>query len=587
MSVDLEPHDVFVSYAREDSQWVRLNVYEPLRKCRTAQGRPPRIFFDVGEDGIQIGQDFQSVIDGAIEKMRKFVPIYSPVYFSKEMCRQELQLARSRDPNFQLQMLLPIMTDPKTEESVPFAFRRLNWLLISDPLWFKKLCQALDLRPTAEESSVTFVDRPRDVFANHTLPVLRVAVSGGPPGYEDAVTLRAERGQLLGTTTVKTNKDGVATFSDLSIADPVGETRLVARSAAFGEAASEPFSVISRAAVGGLPARADVAAPGAAASRVRLASAGETMFFEDGKHLAVVHPQRIALFAVDGRRIGDELPPLPGPIRLVRRRAGKLVLADWYGSVLVLDADGRTFRHDFASAKEGFCVPTDVDIRGDDVYVAFWNGGIFQIVPSGAIEPVLKDPDGVQVMGIFGDRLFTCDFSGNLRTYRNRRLTNTAAVEQTVWLLKDTPMGLVAVGDKKYYHLSPERDRVIDFDLPLAEVASVYELSDLPLVVDVHGKAIRFDADLVVNATVSTQPGAEPTSADHQGKFCVFANPDGTRTLLIHDRIEYSQVGGSLAVSPDGGLFAVGDDRTIELYPQAEFLELIRRDKRDAPPRSP
>lgn len=58
--------------------------------CRTREGRPARVFFDVGEHGIQVGQDFQTAIDQAIERTHKFLPVYSRYYFNKAMCRLEL-----------------------------------------------------------------------------------------------------------------------------------------------------------------------------------------------------------------------------------------------------------------------------------------------------------------------------------------------------------------------------------------------------------------------------------------------------------------------------------------------------------------
>ena len=54
--------DIFISYAREDLEWVRGNLYEPLSRCRTGSGRRPRIFFDVGEEGIGIGMSFIDAI---------------------------------------------------------------------------------------------------------------------------------------------------------------------------------------------------------------------------------------------------------------------------------------------------------------------------------------------------------------------------------------------------------------------------------------------------------------------------------------------------------------------------------------------
>ncbi len=57
------PPDVFISYASEDRDWVRTNIYQPLLGCMFADGRVPRIFFDMSdldedsELGVTIGSD--------------------------------------------------------------------------------------------------------------------------------------------------------------------------------------------------------------------------------------------------------------------------------------------------------------------------------------------------------------------------------------------------------------------------------------------------------------------------------------------------------------------------------------------------
>jgi len=572
MLFDGESHDVFISYAREDSDWVRRNLYAPLLKSRTSEGRPPRVFFDVGEHGIRIGQDFQRAIDRAIEKARRFIPVYSSTYFQKEMCLYELDLARSRDVTFQEQLLLPILIDEAAVEKIPFAFKRLNFLSVkASPNWFGQLCQALELQPSTEELTLTFLDQPGDVRANHTLPVVRVAVQseGAPIRYDDEITVQAENGRLLGTTTM-TTREGVAAFDDLSVADVVGTTRLIARSLSAGETATDRFTVLSHAGrTGQLPREK----PG----QVTIPTSGEVVFFATGQHLAVIQPQRILAYTVDGQPILTEPLSVRAPIRLIRRRAGQLVLADWQGNVYLLCDDGRHREWRFGESASGFVVPGDVDIDNGQIYVSFWSGSIFRLQESGEVELVLNDNAGVQAMGVYEDQLYTCDFSGNLRVYRNKRLVNTATVEPTIWLLMGTPSCLVGVGEHKFYHISAGGTRVIDFDMPLSEIVSVYELSDLPIVIDTEGKGIRFDANLVINTLVHTQPGAEPVSADHAGIYCIFRNPDATRTLLVRDRIVFSHAQGCLAVNPQGQVFALGDQSSIQLYSESAFQELIRR----------
>lgn len=567
------PHDVFISYAREDSEWVRTHLYEPLRRCRTADGRPPRVFFDVGEHGVQVGQDFLTAIESAIERVLKFVPVYSDRYFEKEMCFHELRLARTRDPLFDKQFLLPVLIDDHGAEKVPFSFRPLHYLRHGDSEWFGKLCQSLGLRPSQEELALAFLDQPEDAFANHTLPPIRISAqsNGSVVQYDEQITLRAERGQLLGTTTVKL-QGGLATFAGLSIANWSGTTCLVASCPTLGETASRSFNVVSRP----IFASASANTCGGGESQV-LNVSGEVVFFAGGRHLAVFRDDSVRTFSLDGRPLMPEPMAVHAPLRLVRRRNEDLVAADWEGNVYLVSTDGTCREWRFGQGAAGFIVPADVDLTEGQIHVAFWNGSIFRLDRTGAAEALAHDPAGVQAIGVHGDRIFTCDFAGNLRVYRNGRLVNTNAIEPVIWLLRETRNCLVAVGDRKFYHISPDGSRVIDFELPLAEVLAVYELSDQPVVMDVAGKAIRFNEELVVRSVHHAQAGAVPSSADDRGESVIFRHRDGTRTLSLGERVVFSHTGGCLAVNPQGDMFALGAEDSLRLYSRPAFMDLIRR----------
>ncbi|MFM9960667.1 MAG: toll/interleukin-1 receptor domain-containing protein [Planctomycetaceae bacterium] len=584
MPIDSEPHDVFISYARQDTDWVKAHLYEPLLKCRTVAGRPPRVFFDIGEHGVRIGQDFIQAIANSMQKAKKVILVYSRSYFQKKMCLFEFNLALKLHVQDESGIVLPILIDEQAKQAIPFAASLFNYWPISDRDWFEKLRQSLELRLSNEVLSLTFLDQPGDVFANHTLPQVRVAIrcDKAPITYEEEISIRLENGQLLGGASQKTQQ-GVASFHDLSIAEPVEETRLIASSSAMGEIASQPFSVHPRRKIREEPA-ADVSSVRGVAPlpRATIPATGEVVFFGTGQHLAVIQPQRILAYAVDGRSIMTEPLRLRAPIRIIRRRAGRMVFADWQGNVHLLRDDGHHQEWRFGETSSGFIVPADVDLTDDQIFVAFWSGSVFCLEDSGTVRSVLNDPAGVQALGLLGDRLLTCDFSGNLRVYKNGQLINTVQLDPTIWLMKETPTALIAVGEHKVFHVSRDGARVIDDRLPLGQIAAVYELSNLPIVIDADGKGIQFDSSLVFSSPFFTQPGATPVSADDAGHFGICRNPDGTRTLLVHDqttfshRIVFSHADGSLAVSPQGELFALGDRSTTRLYARKEFEELIR-----------
>src|SRR6266849_2549927 len=52
-------------------------------------GRPFEIFQDVGD--IQVGQDFDTVIEDALDDAVLFIPILTPSYFGSDYCKRELR----------------------------------------------------------------------------------------------------------------------------------------------------------------------------------------------------------------------------------------------------------------------------------------------------------------------------------------------------------------------------------------------------------------------------------------------------------------------------------------------------------------
>nr|MDQ3806043.1 toll/interleukin-1 receptor domain-containing protein [Acidobacteriota bacterium] len=234
-------YDVFISYAHEDRAWVSENLYKPLLRCQTADGRRPRVFFDIGDEGISIGESFMNVLVHAILNSKKFLPVYSRNYFDKKMCQYELTKAHQFDPGGESAKINPILIDPAVV--VPIAVNHIHYGNISSPDWFPRLCKSLGLIPAAEQTALKFLDQPADVTVSHTLPPLRVAVvcAERVVPREEQVTVAAEAGRLEGTLTVKT-EGGVATFADLSMSTPVGATRLVASAYGHEPAHSEPFA---------------------------------------------------------------------------------------------------------------------------------------------------------------------------------------------------------------------------------------------------------------------------------------------------------------------------------------------------------
>ena len=115
-----EKYDVFISYSRGNSDWVKKHVYEPLNAYRKPNGDPISIFFDVKSIGI--GEAFTSKYMRSIVDSRIFIPIISDEYYSKNHCRNEMDLAYKRS----VEDLLEIMPIAFSLDCVPKIYTHIN-----------------------------------------------------------------------------------------------------------------------------------------------------------------------------------------------------------------------------------------------------------------------------------------------------------------------------------------------------------------------------------------------------------------------------------------------------------------------------
>ncbi len=114
--------DVFISYSRQHGDWVARHVYEPLAAARKADGTPLRVFFD--RQAIGIGEAFTSKYMWAIVDSRVFIPVFSPDYYRKNHCRNEMDLAYKRHVDQRL-VIAPLALAP---DAVPEIFTVLNYI---------------------------------------------------------------------------------------------------------------------------------------------------------------------------------------------------------------------------------------------------------------------------------------------------------------------------------------------------------------------------------------------------------------------------------------------------------------------------
>jgi hypothetical protein len=556
-------HDVFISYAREDGEWVAPNLHERLLRCRTGAGERPSIYLDVGPEGLAPGENYLVALARAIGETRVFLPVYSLTYFRKPMCLWELTKAIQQDPMGG--RMSPLLIDPAAAESVPAEANHINYIPTSRDDWFAIVCRRLELEPEEIPVELEFMDEPVDTFVNHTLAPVRVRVSagGGRAPHEEEVKLSLKHGELSGTVAVA-SQDGIAEFRDLSVTTVAASTRLVAQAQGCEPALSEGFAV-----------REDEATPAIGELAIAVADAEEAIFFDDGRALALVLPGRVVAYDLTGRELDGRVRR--GRVRVVRSRGGTLALAEWSGDVHLLFSAGRPAETWRFGGEGRPAVPGDVAVLADHAYVGFWSGRVCKLVPGEDPHDELRHDAGVQALAVLGDLLCVCGLDGGLCFYRDGRIVRSHSLEPAIHLLKAYADCVVAVGDRKLYQVPLETKTVFDDTLPLGEPAGAFGGTDLPVVIDAQGKGIRFDHKLVIRRSFHTAAGALPVSADGEGRYCAFRNPDGSLSLMVEDRVALTHPAGTLAVSADGAHVALGDTAGIKMLTSDTLEKLVER----------
>ena len=115
-------YDAFISYSRQNSEWVTKNVYEPLKAMRKADGSPLAVFFDRTEIGI--GEAFTTRYMWAIVDSRFFIPIFSEDYYGRKHTRNEMDMAYKRWVEKKI-VILPVA---HTAQRVPEIYSHLNYV---------------------------------------------------------------------------------------------------------------------------------------------------------------------------------------------------------------------------------------------------------------------------------------------------------------------------------------------------------------------------------------------------------------------------------------------------------------------------
>lgn len=560
-------YDVFVSYAREDKDWVEKELCARLRLCQTAQNQSPSVFLDV--DTIQPGHDWMTSLANAIEHSSWAVVVYSKRYFEKEMCQWELGKIVQRHA-IRKMGIVPIAIE--SELSVPFKVNEVQYWTIDRPDWFQRVAQGLRLIPNATRpANLVFMDQPENALVNHTLKTVRLALldeDGNRVNLADKVSLSSQEAHVQGTLSTPI-QDGIAAFTDLSVGNAVESMRLEASAQGIDPIVSRPFAILESAKPSGGPSESPLSAvPGEASVR----------FFESGDAMIATSPDILACFALDGELRGDL--KLTHGIRRLSFNAHLAAAALWNGQIAILDNTGLgTILDPQQSNARRLNLVGDLCLSNGYLYAGYWNGQVFQLSLDGACQQILHHEGGIQALSVAGDLLCVSDLEGTLCVYRDQEAVLRHKVDQKVLAMTAYETAVVIIGSRNLYQLSLTDALVQPWQMSLDEAVYTFSESALPVIMDGNGQGIRVDQTLAIHTRFHTTQGSRPTTADHQGTYCVFKHSDGSHSLMAEGRVRYSQRSHSLSVSHDGKHFAIGSENGVQVLDETGMRHRMREDR--------
>jgi hypothetical protein len=561
-------YDVFISYASEDRAWAEERVLKPLQRCRTADGRVPKIFFDREREGLQVGEEWQGALAKAIQDSQKFVPIYSRNYFSKQPCIWELNIANGLDLARKERKLNPILLDVTASRDVPSEVRSAQFVSVDVHDWLARLCHAIGFEPAKEVLTLRFKSHlPAMLVVNNTLPPVEVEVFSDAHGHGPnvEVNLSAKKGGLRGDLTV-ISRNGVAEFSDLSFSEPHDKPMSIFASAdGCVSASSSAFRV--------LPPPAPVIPLGRSIDVF-----GDPFFFPNGQALAVLVSGRLSVWNTEGKQVGESLP-IDAPIRFIVRDEGFIAIADWTGHIWIVAQNGQAYEWDFSSQNEKLAVPGGIALIGGCAYVGFWNGNVYRLQPGSEAELLWQHPLGVQALSTVGKRIAIVDLAGKLLLWESGvSISAVETGESCIHNMKTVGDNVILVGERHLLKYLPQSKSLLREPLHLATIHATLADISCPIVCDVQGRGFRFDAGLTPKKRFQIPAGAFPVSADHVGVWAVCRLAEGAHILLRGHQVVHTHA-GPLAVSPDGQHFALGENDALRLLDPVVIETLIEREK--------
>lgn len=538
MSTERREWDLFISYPHAQTAWVDAHLVEPMRVCRTQDGRIPRLFVD--RDSIELATNWMERISSGIIGSRKVLLVISREFLASEYCRFEMMKACQQDAVGARTTTIPLLVE--RDVPLPPAYDHLQGLPTWREDWFDVLVQQLGWRVPGRLHGLRFAAPVGAAIAGETLPEVRVVIEGedGERGNDEIVTLISEKNTLQGTTSVK-SRGGVAVFGDLLFDTAVEGTRLVAAADGCTVAFSDVFRVDPPRAIG------------VSKQEALIPFHGEPVFLGSSRAVAVVGPESARLYDDAGVARGNL--PLPSPVRFRVPVHGGLLVCGWNAEVEWIGDDG-SHRRWVLPNQQGMRIPGGIAVSEGDVLLGLWSGRVFRLGSDGSVRVEAEHPGGVQALAVDGELLFVADLDGILAVYRGAERVEQHPLEPFTRALRVIRGAVVGVGERSLSRYTPSTGEFVSLPLP-AGIRVVHALagSDRIVAVGSDGKGILVD-DALSPRLFHASPGAVPLSLDARGSRCVLRNADATCSLL-HDAKMVLHHPGNLAVSGDGEWLAV------------------------------